>query len=686
MAGLMDFFFPSDSGDENPRPVRGSIPGLLNAQGANGQFLYDTPGGDEVPSKAPFGRPQISDLVKKIKKIKVDAKDEVKEEDRPDKEFAAGTKEDVSSWEGGRSALSNLKTPFYPDTIERGDNQSPLQNLSQMYNYEGGAGKNKSQLRNLSTAYQPDTAQGAYLNPPTKPASTRLTLPTINVKPETSHPDMEFAASSPGAPSDRPDKEFAINTSRGEEYTVDGKPIQNTTQPGTTARSDAAPGRPTNIHEDADAGVQYPSRVAPQGSIIDRLLQNVGNFRDQNKMTLLALAGGLAGSQSWGQGLGRAFTAAVPAQQQDIINNRFNSTVGTFQKQGMPHDAAVAFASNPELTQQALGQAYGVTPPQIHPYTKTDGSQGFIQFNPKTKTWDQLHVGGGTGGGVDRSEMPINYDPKTGRDEGYIAQVKKESPEDYALMMSALQGNISGTQRNMTYAIKMATRAELGFDQHEYKRRADAYQQWYSANGKGEKASGSLNQAAIHAVTTANSIMKLHNYGGALTPLNMPANAIGAAFGKVTTGPLDQDFHALANELSAIWKQGTNSDTEIRHWEKNFPVNGSIQQQKAALAEAMTLMEGGLQRLEEQRRKELGPIADTLPPVANQRTLEQIAKLKAWANDTTGNVPPPSNSETPGHVPIITATNPRNGNKAFSDDGGITWKDMESKQVIYINK
>src|ERR1700687_4002079 len=101
-------------------------------------------------------------------------------------------------------------------------------------------------------------------------------------------------------------------------------------------------------------------RLFPEGSMLDRLLTNIGNFRDANRSTLMALAGGLAGSQSIGQGLGRAFTAAGPAMQADIARGNQNMTVTALMNKGMDRTMAVAFASNPGAMTQILPYMAGV--------------------------------------------------------------------------------------------------------------------------------------------------------------------------------------------------------------------------------------------------------------------------------------------------------------------------------------
>jgi len=109
----------------------------------------------------------------------------------------------------------------------------------------------------------------------------------------------------------------------------------------------------------APAAPPQDNSFIPKDSLVGRMLAGANNWRDQNRLTLLAMAGGLAGSQSIGQGIGRAFSAAVPAQQADIRQNQQNQTAQALIARGVPHDVAMAASSNPAILQQMLPQLFG---------------------------------------------------------------------------------------------------------------------------------------------------------------------------------------------------------------------------------------------------------------------------------------------------------------------------------------
>src|SRR5271166_5996384 len=131
------------------------------------------------------------------------------------------------------------------------------------------------------------------------------------------------------------------------------------------------------------------SHLFPEGSLLDRLVTNIGNFRDANRLTLLAMAGGLAGSQNWGTGLSRAFTAAVPAQRADIALGNQNATINYLVSHGFPPDLARSVGTSPQLMQEAIGQMTGLSPPKAMTLQGPMGAS-LMQWNPQTRKWEML--------------------------------------------------------------------------------------------------------------------------------------------------------------------------------------------------------------------------------------------------------------------------------------------------------
>jgi hypothetical protein len=98
-----------------------------------------------------------------------------------------------------------------------------------------------------------------------------------------------------------------------------------------------------------------------------RGMSGLNNWIENNRATLLALAGGLAGAQSIGQGLGRGFTAAAATQPFATQQANQNLTALAFQKMGIPADLARIAAANPATAQRIIQRQLGID--QFQPVT-----------------------------------------------------------------------------------------------------------------------------------------------------------------------------------------------------------------------------------------------------------------------------------------------------------------------------
>jgi hypothetical protein len=155
------------------------------------------------------------------------------------------------------------------------------------------------------------------------------------------------------------------------------------------------------------------------------MLTGVNNWRDQNRLTLMALAGGFAGAPSLGTGISRAFTAAVPAQQADIAQNQQNATARFLMQKspGMTYEQAVGIASNKALMAQLLPGMVGAKQKQFTQIGEDRFGQkeyGFVDSVAGTVTrldGSPVTGGGGAGGASGSSQID---ESKTGWD--YLAQ------------------------------------------------------------------------------------------------------------------------------------------------------------------------------------------------------------------------------------------------------------------------
>ena len=174
---------------------------------------------------------------------------------------------------------------------------------------------------------------------------------------------------------------------------------------------------------------------------------------------------------------------------------------------------------------------------------------------------------------------------------------------------------------------------EPGFTAQTYQQRQKAYNDWYGG-GKKQDSIGALDQALNHALGLAASVDKLGNWPwGELvnTSINELQSKTGAATGY---NPLKTNAHAVAVELGKTWKGAGNlSDTEIKHWEDTFRINGSIPQQKEDVAKLLELTNGAIEKLVDQHKDSFGQLAEGLPPVISPKIQAKLQALDDWAND-----------------------------------------------------
>jgi hypothetical protein len=378
---------------------------------------------------------------------------------------------------------------------------------------------------------------------------------------------------------------------------------------------------------------QQPGSIPPE-SLLGKLFTNLGNYRDQNRLTLLALAGGLAGAPSIGTGLSRAFAAAVPAQRADIAQGQQNATVRALMNRmpGISQDEATAIASNPTLMQQIAGQAFGAKQMKFTQISHDKYGQpvmGWVdEINKKAYdlTGREITQGGGAATGAEASAQQNLHG------EEYLAT---QSPTDAALIRAVAQGREqfpSGaalrTPRGQ-WLQDAVTQFEPGFNGQVWQQRQKAFNDWYGG-GKSQETIKRISQATDHGQSLVQSLEQLGNSRfGAI--INKPLNEAGALVGKTGYNPVVTNAHALADELAGIWKGSNLSDTEIKNWASAFRANGSIPQQKEDIGKLIELMEGGIRAKEEQHATSFGPHAAQLPPPVSPALRQRIDQLKAWA-------------------------------------------------------
>ena len=105
-------------------------------------------------------------------------------------------------------------------------------------------------------------------------------------------------------------------------------------------------------------------------------------------------------------------------------------------------------------------------------------------------------------------------------------------------------------------------------------------------------------------------------------------------FGSGAPTALKQNITQFASELATFTGGNTISDTRFKEWADAYPVNGSPEQQHAALKKGAQLFEDAIQAYRDKHDQAFGSYAKQRPDPVPQRTLDALARMKAWANGT----------------------------------------------------
>jgi hypothetical protein len=207
--------------------------------------------------------------------------------------------------------------------------------------------------------------------------------------------------------------------------------------------------------------------------------------------------------------------------------------------------------------------------------------------------------------------------------------------------------------------IDAAHSIDPSFDATIWKARNEAGPDW--TKGKSSEMVRSANQTLHHVNSLMNAMDDLSNG-------RVPAmNAVGNYFNENVRGTGEQgafrtNAHAVAEEMSKVFKGANLSDSEIKHWEQNLSENMSPAQQKAQVAKLAELLHGSLQALEEKRVSAMGPAqAARMGPIIKdegQRVLERVDK---WVKD--------NGSQSSAAAPKSEA--PKSGAYVWTPDKGL---------------
>ena len=150
------------------------------------------------------------------------------------------------------------------------------------------------------------------------------------------------------------------------------------------------------------------------------------------------------------------------------------------------------------------------------------------------------------------------------------------------------------------------------------------------SSGKSSEMVRSANQTIGHIGDLIDKMDALKN--GDYPLKNKVGNYINSEMGGAAVTGFQQTAHAVADELSKVFKGAGISDSEIRQWEQNLSPDMSPAQQREAVTTAMSLLQHSLSALEEKRLNSIGPVAaEKAGPLLKPDAQAAIDRIQKWA-------------------------------------------------------
>lgn len=366
-------------------------------------------------------------------------------------------------------------------------------------------------------------------------------------------------------------------------------------------------------------------------------------------------------------GLGSAMGMQSPAQQN--LNAQYQAVRQTLQGSGMsPQEAAskaMLAVMNPEAGKTILTEAltnkekYGVVSEDPFAGKK----YGFINERDQT-------INGKPIGAADTSMG--SGSPLADMEKAKAAGVQGEAlyeylPKQIAPMVKAM---IEGRQPLPTGAamrnpatlalIDAAHSVDPTFDATSWGARAAGAKDFTS--GKSSEMVRAANQTLAHVGSLLDAMDGLKNRS--MPAWNAVANTVQEQLGSGQQGAFRTNAHAVAEEMSKVFKGANLSDSEIRHWEQNLSENMSPEQQKAQIAKLSELLHGSLAALEEKRAAAIGPMAAAKAgPVIKEEGQKVLERIDNWVKSNG------AQASAGGIQEGATATNPQTGQKITFRNG-----------------
>jgi hypothetical protein len=327
---------------------------------------------------------------------------------------------------------------------------------------------------------------------------------------------------------------------------------------------------------------------------------------------------------------------------------------------GIPQQQAQQFAMihaiDPEagraLIQKALGPPqtapeYGWDPQTrkaVHLYTPEQkdnfqvvqtgenglGGKSFSKMNKADGTMTPIASAAGADNGGGLGNMDLTGD-------AYLASMPKSEANIVRMMAEGTQtppSSFALGKQLWVNRIAAAKNYDPTFDGANWSGRVAGVKD-FSA-GKSSEMVRSANQTLAHVNSLLDSADALHN--GSYPIMNWAGNKLNEATGGGEPGAFRTNAHAVAEEMSKVFKGANMSDSEIHAWEDNLSENMSPAQQRAQIGKLSELLHGSLQALEEKRLNSIGPMAaEKQGPLIKPEGQAVLKRIDAWLKAGNGN-------------------------------------------------
>lgn len=354
--------------------------------------------------------------------------------------------------------------------------------------------------------------------------------------------------------------------------------------------------------------------------------------------------------------------------QQQNMKAQFDAMRQTLQQSGMsPQEAAskaMLAVMNPEAAKTIIGEA--LTNKEKYGVISEDPLQGkrygFINERDQTVNGKPIGQAGAeaASGGLGALQAAQNAGV-TG--EALYAHLPPQIAPVVKAMIEGRQPLPSTTAMRSPATLALIDAAHAidpTFDATTWKARQSGQVDFTS--GKSAEMVRSANQTLHHVGQLLDSMDNLKN--GSFPLINKVGNAYAEATGGGAQGAFRTNAHAVAEELSKVFKGSNLSDSEIRSWEQNLNEDMSPTQQRAQVLKLRDLLQGSLQALEEKRVAALGPMAAAKAgPIIKEEGQKVLERIDKWANSQG------AQAQTGGIQEGATATNPQTGQKLIFRNG-----------------